>query len=96
MRRSLNKIVAQSFDDWKAANRPDIYKVVSRNGFRTVESSLFACIEVDKKLIGYLITHGLDPFKRGTKEPMRCAAVVAKVTREEVEVSPEIGKSIFD
>lgn len=97
MRRNVNKLVRASLDSWKERNRPDIYSVgVSDRGYRVVSTSLFECIEVDKCLLGYLTTLGLDGFKRGTIEAKRCVEALATATRADVEASPQVGKSMWD
>lgn len=99
---NLNKANHDIFEDWminrKAPGAPTITIRENSDGTKWKSKSvdLFTSIDTKKTIIGYLRTIGLDPFKKGTKEPMAIKQALDKVTWEDIKDGPKGGKSMFD
>lgn len=64
------------------------------NGFKSC--NLFQSIEETKKVCGFLTSKGLDPFKRGTKEPEKIREILNTADWNEVKESIKVGVSMWD
>ena len=94
-RRNINKAVNPMLDDWMRENTQGIFKPQA-GGFESMD--ILARAQMSKKIIQVLWNRGLEPFKRGTKEPERIREALKEITRQEVLDTEEATtvKTIFD
>lgn len=99
---NLNKANHDIFEDWmidrKAPGAPTITIRENSDGTKWQSKSmdLFASLDTKKTIVGYLRTIGLDPFKKGTKEPAAIKEALSKVSWDDIKDGPKGGKSMFD
>ena len=87
-----NKLVSKSVEDFLINAKTGS---ITRTEYGT-SCLLMELLEEKKKVFGYLKGLGMDPFKRGTKEPARIADALSKASWAIVKDSPEFGRSMFD
>jgi len=97
----INKIVSKELDNFLIReNTGSVKKVEHKMSdgtiWKSIESNLFQSIEERKHILGYLKGLGLDPFKRGTKEPEKIAIALSTAKWEVVKEAPQYGKSMWD
>jgi len=90
-RRYLNYRVDDIFDNW-IQQHTDIIK---GNGI-VKEIDIFRRTEIAKRLIFYLRNKGLDPFKRGIKEPERIKEALSNLTLDQLPEQKADVISFFD
>lgn len=86
MKRNINKHTSETIDAFLIASNTGH---IEKTEFGTSQD-LFAHIDDRKRVISYLKGNGLDPFKRGTKEPEAIAAVLKNAGWTTIkEISPD-------
>jgi|GEM_PF-233485 len=94
---NLNKLNHDIFDEFMVKHQtPGAPKTEISGGFKSQSYDLFAHLDTKKTIVGYLRTIGLDPFKKGTKEPAAIKEALTKVNWEDIKDGPKGGKSMFD
>lgn len=92
MRRNLNKLTRVLIQNFLVkANTGNI--TPTEFGY---SMNLFAHLDDQKHVVGYLMSKGLDPFKKGTKEPQKIADELLKAKWYAVKYAPQAGSSPFD
>ena len=89
----INKETSKIIENY-LANIAKTGSIQISNGF--ISKNLFKSIEETKKVCGFLTAKGLDPFKRGTKEPEKIREVLNTADWNEVNKSNEVGVSMWD
>lgn len=94
---NLNKLNHKIFEDFMVKHQtPGAPKTEISGAFRSQSYDLFAHLDTKKTIVGYLRTIGLDPFKKGTKEPAAITEALSKVTWDDIKDGPKGGQSMFD
>lgn len=94
---NLNKAMSPMFDEFMTKhNAPGAPKITNGPVFQSRSVDLFTHLDTMKTIVGYLRTIGLDPFKKGTKEPIRIQEALDKVDWETIKDGPQGGRSMFD
>lgn len=101
MKKNMNKFVSKTIDAFLMREETGTIHEREYTGsdgtkWKTTEMDLFACLEQRKHVLGYLVGLGLDPFKRGTKEPEKIANALFDAKWEVVKFAPQFGRSMFD
>lgn len=95
MQQHINKLVTDMLEDWIQQNTQGII-TTTEDGCSRI--TMLEYIQAKKKLINLLHQQGLDPFKRGTKEPERIKESLTHITKEQFESTTEAPnvRSMFD
>jgi hypothetical protein len=104
MKRNLNKTSSKLINDFLLASDTGHIKKVEHkqpNGevWYATETELFAHIADQKRVIAFLNSQNLDPFKRGTKEPDAIRSSLSFAKWENIKsISPELAgvRSMWD
>lgn len=102
MRKNLNKQVSELMNKFLirentgsiTVNPPTILK--DGTEYHSTTCNLFKNIEERKLVLGWIVGKGLDPWKRGTKEPKLIEMVLDVSSWEQVKEAVPAGRSMFD
>jgi len=89
---NLNKLVGRDIDIF--LERENTGSITIEGAFKSI--NMFQHIDEVKKVIGYLMAKGLDPWKRGTKEPEKIKKELEVAKWEIVKESVPRGRSMWD
>lgn len=104
MKTSINKLVSKEIDNFLVASNTGniidrVEKMSDGTTYTVRETNLFAHLDDTKRVIAYLRSCGLDPFKRGTKEPASIAkrlALASWDSMKDIDPATSGARSMWD
>ena len=100
--RYVNKVVSKAVREFRirektpAAPEIEYHETSDGTKWRSMKEDLFASIDEDKIILGYVTEKGFDPWKRGTVEAKKVAELLSSAKWSEVQTATPRGIGFGD